>query len=74
MEAVEAYYDGRVFVPRKPISARKNQSAIVTILDEFSANRTKKTLLSLVGALSEEDATDFMEALKDTEQVDANEW
>jgi hypothetical protein len=36
MEAVEAYYDGRVFIPRRPVSARKNQPAIVTILNDRS--------------------------------------
>jgi hypothetical protein len=34
MEAVNAYYDGRSFVPIKPVSVKKNQRAIVTILDE----------------------------------------
>jgi hypothetical protein len=34
MEAVNAYYDGRSFVPTKPVSVKKNQRAIVTILDE----------------------------------------
>ncbi|GHU65221.1 hypothetical protein AGMMS49983_12560 [Clostridia bacterium] len=33
MEAVEAYYDGRAFIPKKPVRVRKNQNAIITILD-----------------------------------------
>jgi hypothetical protein len=74
MEAVTAYYDGRVFVPTKPVSAHKNQPAIVTILDEKRENRTKKAILSLAGTLSEGEYNDFMEALKDTEKVDADEW
>jgi hypothetical protein len=67
MEAVNAYYDGRIFVPTKPVSARKNQRAIITILDEARENRTKKALLSLASILSEEEYKDFLEALKDTE-------
>jgi len=74
MEAVNAYYDGRVFVPTKPISARKNQRAIITVLDEARENRTKRTLLSLSGILSEVEYQDFMGALKDTERIDADEW
>jgi DNA-directed RNA polymerase subunit H (RpoH/RPB5) len=34
MEAVNAYFDGRTFVPEKPVTAKRNQRAIVTILDE----------------------------------------
>jgi hypothetical protein len=34
MEAVKAYYDGRSFVPTKPILAKKNQEALVMLLDE----------------------------------------
>jgi hypothetical protein len=33
MEAVKAYYDGAVFVPIEPVSARRNQQAVITILD-----------------------------------------
>ncbi|MCL2111030.1 MAG: hypothetical protein FWH32_02010 [Clostridiales bacterium] len=74
MEAVRAYYDGRVFVPTGAVLARKNQSAIVTILDEARKNKTKETLLSLAGILSEEEYHDFIDALKDTERVDVGEW
>ena len=74
MKAVTAYYDGRVFVPTKPVSARKNQQAIITLLDEVRENRAKEKLLSLAGALSEESYKEFMEALKDCERVDEDEW
>ena len=33
MEAVRGYYDGSVFVPVEPVKAKKNQNAIITILD-----------------------------------------
>jgi hypothetical protein len=41
MEAVNAYYDGRSFVPEKPVMAKKNQRAIVTILDEVFPIQTQ---------------------------------
>lgn len=33
MVAVKAYYDGQAFIPVSPVSAVKNQAAIITILD-----------------------------------------
>ena len=74
MEAVNAYYDGRVFIPTKPVSARKNQRAIITILDETRENHTKEKLLSRAGMLSEEAYREFKEALKDCERIDVDEW
>jgi len=34
MEAVKAYYDGSVFIPVEPVKAKRNQTAIITILEE----------------------------------------
>jgi hypothetical protein len=34
MEAVDAYFNGQAFVPTRPVRARTNQRAIVTILDD----------------------------------------
>ena len=34
MDAINAYYNGHSFVPIKPVQAKKNQKAIVTIIDE----------------------------------------
>jgi len=42
MEAVNAYYDGQTFVPVKPVKAKKNQRAIVTILDEVQSEKSKE--------------------------------
>ena len=42
MTAVKAYYDGAVFVPVEPVKAKRNQSAIVTILD-FSVDGSLET-------------------------------
>jgi len=53
MEAVKAYYDGQVFVPLKPVRAKKNQEAIVTILedmrDERSGEEARKAAKKLYG-------------------------
>ena len=38
MTAVKAYYNGSVFVPVEPVKARRNQAAIITILDFSSEN------------------------------------
>jgi hypothetical protein len=42
MEAVNAYYDGQVFVPTAPVEARMHQRAIVTILDEARDGKSKE--------------------------------
>jgi len=44
MEAVNAYYDGQAFVPTKPVRAKKNQRAIVTILDDGTAANDSKEI------------------------------
>jgi phage terminase large subunit-like protein len=54
MEAVNAYYDGHSFIPTKPVNVRKNQKAIITILDEAHTENSvevmKKTIRELRGA------------------------
>jgi hypothetical protein len=40
MEAVKAYFDGQVFVPVGSLTAKKNQKAIVTILDDTDDKKT----------------------------------
>jgi hypothetical protein len=72
MEAVNAYYDGHSFVPVTPIRIKKNQKAIVTILDE-TLDRNEKSLLDFVGVLSKEDGASMLEAIKDAERID-HEW
>jgi hypothetical protein len=74
MEAIRAYFDGRAFVPTKPVSIRRNQPVLVTILGVSDDNSTKKRLLSFAGALDEDDYRNFEEALKDTERIDYDEW
>ena len=72
MSAVKAYYDGRVFVPTEPVRARRNQHAIITILDEEKMD--DKRHLRFVGALSEESYDEICTALRDTQKVDTDEW
>ena len=63
MEAVRAYYDGKYFIPMtKPKSLRKNQEAIITILDDptvVPATRTQMLLASLEGRYPELSSHDF---------------
>jgi hypothetical protein len=52
---VRAYYNGQAFVPTKPIKAKKNQLAIITILDETveekSKERARKAIMETRGML-----------------------
>jgi hypothetical protein len=74
MSVARAIYDGRVFVPVVPVTARKNQEVFVTIVDEPPAKHSDNPLLRLAGTLSDEDYAEIEEALKDTEIVYASEW
>ena len=51
MNAVNAYYDGRVFVSTEPVRAKRNQNAVITILDEETK---EKPHLRFIGVLSAE--------------------
>ena len=51
MEAVNAYYDGHVFVPTKPVQAEKNQKAIVTLLDESKKVRSRESTIKTAHAM-----------------------
>jgi hypothetical protein len=48
MEAVNAYYDGHTFVPTNPVKARKNQRAIVTVLDEVQNEASRERALKAI--------------------------
>ena len=74
MDAIQAYYNGSVFVPLVPVSAKLNQAAIVTILDTVSTKACDSRYIEFFGALPTESYLEIMEALKDTERVDLNEW
>ena len=74
MDAIQAYYDGSVFVPLVPVKARLNQPAIVTILDAVKTKAGVSRYTEFFGSLSAESYSEITEALKDTERVDMNEW
>lgn len=74
MNAVQAYYNGSVFVPLAPVNAELNQPALITILDVVKANTENSHYNDFFGALSGESYSEIAEALKDTERVDVNEW
>jgi len=72
MNAVKAYYDGHVFIPTEPVRAKRNQQAIITILDDDK--KGDKPHIRFIGALSKESYNEICIALKDTQEVDADEW
>jgi len=72
MVAVKAYYDGSVFVPVEPVKARRNQPAIITILDDGKV--VEKPHYRFIGVLSQESYEEICSSLEDTQKVDANEW
>ena len=74
MEAIQAYFNGSVFVPLVPVKASLNQPAIVTILDTVNTKTSNNRNIEFFGTLSAESYSEIIEALKDTEEVDMNEW
>ena len=74
LDAIQAYYNGSVFVPLAPVKAKVNQSALITILEDSDKNLDCNRYAAFFGALSKESYVEIMEALKDTERVDVNEW
>jgi len=55
LKVINAYYNGHSFVPMKPVQAKKNQKAIVTIIDESlardAAAQLKRRLSLLLTAI-----------------------
>ena len=74
MDKIKAYYDGSVFVPLGPVNAKPNQQAIVTILGEVGVINGGEGHSAFFGALTHESYIEIMNALKDTERVDEDEW
>jgi hypothetical protein len=74
MTAVKAYYDGKAFIPVSPIRAAKNQTAIVTVLDNTIEASGERDYLQFAGSLSDEDYQEITAILQATERVDENEW
>jgi ethanolamine utilization microcompartment shell protein EutL len=82
MVAIKAYYDGRAFVPERPLpaSVEVNQEAIITLQDWNLKERLKlekekkERLVNLLGSISYDDYLAMEEALKDTEKVYSRDW
>ena len=74
MNTIQAYYNGRVFVPLSPVNAKINQSAIITILEAENTKVSGNSYDEFFGAMDAESYKEIMGALKDTERVDVNEW
>ena len=74
MEVLKAYFNGIAFVPLDPVKAKKNQSAIITILDDEDKDRSVKPHTRFVGTLSQESFEEINIALLDTQKLDADEW
>ena len=70
MKTVKAVFDGQVFVPVTPIKAKKNQVAIITILDDIDYIRENKAYLEYAGALSDDDYTEIADILKADTPID----
>ncbi|MCL2426598.1 MAG: hypothetical protein FWD05_09715 [Oscillospiraceae bacterium] len=75
MEAAKAYFDGIAFIPSSPVNAKKNQTAIVTILDDSDNEEKEKKIkpyTRFIGSLSQESCDEISAALLDTQEVDAD--
>ena len=73
MQSIRAYFDGTAFVPVDTANIKRNQSAVITLVDDDFV-KEEKDIDKYFGCLSKESYDEIMEALKDTEQVDINEW
>ena len=72
MNAIKAYYDGNVFIPIGPVKAKKNQPAIITMLDD--GKKDDKPHLKFIGTLSQDSFDEINLALMETQRIDSNEW
>ncbi|MCL1819930.1 MAG: hypothetical protein FWG36_04655 [Oscillospiraceae bacterium] len=74
MDAIQAYYDGSVFVPVSPVKVKLNQPALITIIEAEKSKANRYNHIELFGKLSADSYLEIAEALKETEKVDINEW
>ena len=73
MQALRGYYNGKEFVPMEKVNIKPNQKVIITILDEYISDESKP-FKKYVGKLDKASFQEMIEALKETEKVDFNEW
>ena len=64
MDAIQAYYNGSVFVPLVPVKAKLNQPALITILEVANTSMEGNNYVEFFGALSNESYLEIVEALK----------
>ena len=74
MLAVKGYYNGTAFIPLVPVKAKRNQSVIITILDDYNADTEKKPFEKYVGKLSYESYEEITAALLEAQSIDIDEW
>jgi hypothetical protein len=76
MLALKGYFNGKEFVPLEKVNIKVNQKVIITVLDEYIDALTvkEKPYKKYVGKLSAVGYNELVEALKETEKVDSNEW
>lgn len=75
MLALKGFYNGKDYVPLEKVDVKPNQKVIITVLDEYiSPNDKDKPYKKYIGKLNSESYNEIVEALKETEKVDKNEW
>jgi len=68
MKAIQAYYNGSVFVPVSPVNVKLNQPDLITIVDSENPRASSNGYVELFGAMSADNYLEITEALKDTEK------
>ena len=63
MSAIQAYYNGSVFVPLAPVKAQLNQPALITTLEVAATCSDNKCLSQFFGALPTESYSEILDAL-----------
>lgn len=76
MLALKGYYNGKDFISLEKATLKPNQKVIITVLDEYHTptQDESKPYKEFIGKLSDESYAEIVEALKETEKVDVNEW
>ena len=67
LDAIQAYYNGSVFVPLAPVKAKLNQPALITMLEASDKNSDGNRYAAFFGALPKESYSEIIEALKESD-------
>ena len=73
VEPIRAIYDGKTFVPTTPVKLKKNQQAIVMIV-ENDLPKEDAPWRAFFGIMPPDACVEIEEALKETERVDVDGW